>query len=206
MALCSYKMQPANLSRLIFVFTTIKIELYRSIRILQFKISICFLMIVFALCLATFELLKQTLTQWSFIFGYSIQIHSSGVVRQTIVSPCFSTPASEMIGITHYVSHMKKTKQKNYTMNIHDSDLYCHWPKVMSLMLFLHERICDSLAHQSPMKSFGVFITLFWLIYASELKFRSGRPLLVQLGPLKQEVWSRADFYNSTARSVNCWE
>ncbi len=42
MALCSYKMQPANLSRLIFVFTTIKIELYRSIRILQFKISICF--------------------------------------------------------------------------------------------------------------------------------------------------------------------
>ncbi len=69
-------------------------------------------MIVFALCLATFELLKQTLTRWSFIFGYSIQIHSSGVVRQTIVSPCFSTPASEMIGITHYVSHMKKTTKK----------------------------------------------------------------------------------------------
>ncbi len=197
MALCSYKMQPANLSRLIFVFTTIKIELYRSIRILQFKISICFFND--CICAVSGHI-------WTFKTDFdTVEFHLRLLNTDTFIW-CFSTPASEMIGITQYVSHMKKTKQKNYTMNIHDSDLYCHWPKVMSLMLFLHERVCDSLAHQSPMKSFGVFITLFWLIYASELKFRSGRPLLVQLGPLKQEVWSSADFYNSTARSVNCWE
>lgn len=195
MALCSYKMQPANLSRLIFVFTTIKIELYRSIRILQFKISIRF----FNDCICAVSGHSWTFkTEFdSGVSSWATQytIHSSGVVRQTIVSPRFSTPASEMIGITHYISYEKdkeKTLHDEYSWQ--NSDLYCHWPKVMSLMLFLHEQICDSLAHQSPMKSFGVFVTLFWQIYASELKFRSGRPLLAQLGPLKQEFWSSADF------------
>ncbi len=162
-------------------------------------------MIVFALCLATFELLKQTLTRWSFIFGYSIQIHSSGVVRQTIVSPCFSTPASEMIGITHYVSHMKKTTKK-----LHDE--YSWFRFILPLT---ESNVTYALFARAGLWFIGTSVTYevfrclhnpLWLIYASELKFRSGRPLLVQLGPLKQEVWSSADFYNSTARSVNCWE
>lgn len=87
------------------------------------KIFISFLVIVFALHLATFELLKllkQTLTQWSLDSATQYTIHSSGVMTQTIVSPRFSAPASEMIGVTHYVLHMKKTKKdKTYTMNMH---------------------------------------------------------------------------------------
>ncbi len=103
MALCSYKMQPANLSRLIFVFTTIKIELYRSIRILQFKISICFFND--CICAVSGHI-------WTFKTDFdTVEFHLRLLNTDTFIW-CFSTPASEMIGITHYVSHMKKTTKK----------------------------------------------------------------------------------------------
>lgn len=49
----------------------------------------------------------QTLTQWSFDFGCSI--------HHTFIWCCDSTPASEMIGITHYVPHMKRQRKKKPT-------------------------------------------------------------------------------------------
>lgn len=62
----------------------------------------------------------------------------------------------------------------------------------------LHERIFDLLAHQSPMKSFGVFTALFWQIYASEVKFRSGHLSRVQLGPLQPKCFG-VDLQNVTS-------
>lgn len=70
-------------------------------------------MIVFALCLATFERFKQTLTQWSLDLATQYSTHSSGVVTDHSVTTFQHTSITN-----DWYPHEKK-KKKPYTMNIH---------------------------------------------------------------------------------------
>lgn len=105
---CSYKMQPAN-----FSFTTIKIELYRTFVIIwQFKIFISFLMIVFALCLATFELFKQTDS------GVLTRLLSTPYIHLVLCQTSVATLQHTSIrNDWHHTLH--PSYEKTYTMNIH---------------------------------------------------------------------------------------
>lgn len=78
-------------------------------------------MIVFALCLATFERFKQTSTQWSLDLATQYSTHSSGVVTDHSVTTFQHTSIKN-----DWYPHEKKKKNLHNEYSWQNADLYCH--------------------------------------------------------------------------------